>query len=270
MKKYDIAIAVNADNELKNAGISNADSIKCIKKAGFKKVFISWMNNTWGESQEKIYNIIKSHGLEIVFAHVGYRGVYDFNKIWEDDKEGDEIAKTLINDLKILKEHNINIAVIHTYHRKDIKVLEIGLKRWKKVVKEAEKLGIIVAIENLRHLNIIEYLIDNIKSENLRICYDAGHDHCNTNDSFNFEKYGNKIIATHIHDNDGERDSHFIPLHGDINWDKIMKNLKNSNKNLTLSAEVYYRLGYRICSSKKFYKTAYKSMKKLYKKYENF
>ena len=37
-KNYNIAIGINADKEMECAGISNEGSIKCIKKAGFKKV----------------------------------------------------------------------------------------------------------------------------------------------------------------------------------------------------------------------------------------
>ena len=270
MKKYDIAIGVNADRELKCAGISNMESVKQIKKAGFKKVFITWMYNSWGETQEKIIAEVKRNKLEIVFAHVAYFGEYKLNTIWEDGKHGDKIADMLINDLKKLKNHGIKIAVVHPCERMKPDFTQIALNRWQKIVKSAEEIGITIAIENLRYLDVIDYLFDNIESDNLKICYDAGHNHCNSNDAFDFEKYNNKIVATHIHDNDGEKDLHLIPFHGNIDWNVVLNNLKKHNKNLTLSSEIYYRLGYKICSSKKFYKQTYKAMKKLYKNYENF
>lgn len=269
MKNYNIAISVNADKEMECAGVSNEESVYKIKKAGFKKVFISWMYDSWGESQEKIYKLIKDNGLEIVFAHVGYRGVYDFNKIWQEGKGGDDVVKTLIKDLQELKNHDINIAVVHPNNTAKVEVSEIGLKRWKKIVKQAEKIGITVAIENLRYLNIVEFLIENIKSPNLRVCYDAGHDHCHSKDGFNFEKFKDMIVATHIHDNNGEQDYHLNPYHGNINWCKVMKNLKENNFEVTLSAELYYRFGYKICSSRKYYKDVFKVMKNLYEIYKS-
>jgi len=268
MKKYNIAIGVNADKEMQCAGISNEESIKQIKKAGFRKVFISWIYNSWGEEQERIYNLIKANGLEIIFAHVGYKDFYIFNKLWDEGEEGDKLVDSLVKDLEILKNHNINSAVVHLHTNDRVVISEIGLIRWKKIIKEAERIGIVVAIENLRYVDLLEYLIDNIPSENLKICYDAGHDHCHSKDTFNFEMYGEKIVLNHLHDNDGTKDLHLIPYHGDIDWDRTLKNLKNCNKNLTLTAEVYYRFGYKICSPRKFYKQVFKTMKKLYKKYQ--
>ena len=269
MKNYDIAIGVNADKEMKCAGVSNEESIKYIKKAGFKKVFISWVYDSWGENQERIYRLIKENNLQIVFAHVGYKGLYDFNKIWLSGKDGDEIVKTLIKDLQILKNHNINIAVVHPNNREKVKLTNLGLKRWGKIIKEAEKIGITIAIENLRYLDVVDFLIDNIKSPNLKVCYDAGHDHCHSKDSFNFQKFKDLIVATHIHDNNDEQDLHLIPFHGNINWKEILQKLKENNKEVTLSGEIYYRLGYKLSKPMKFYKQSYKVMKRLYDMYKS-
>lgn len=268
MKNYNIAIGVNADKELKCAGVGNEESIKYIKKAGFKKVFFSWVYDTWGESQEYIYNLIKQNNLEIVFAHVGYRGTYDFNKVWLEGKDGDKIVNNLIKDLQILKDHNINIAVVHPSNTIEVDISEIGLKRWKKIIKHAEKIGITIAIENLRYIKFVEFLIDNIKSPNLKVCYDSGHAHCHTKGKFDFEKFKDLIVATHIHDNNNEQDLHLIPFHGNINWKEVLHKLKENNKEVTLSAEIYYRLGYKLCKPIKFYKHICKVMKNMYKMYQ--
>lgn len=56
------------------------------------------------------------------------------------------------------------------------------------------------------------------------ICLDTGHLHMRGGDIPAFiRKAGDKLIATHIADNDGKSDQHFLPGFGTINWEEVMK-----------------------------------------------
>lgn len=269
--KYDVAMTAGCDSTMEfNTKITDLEALKFIKRAGFSKVFLSWKTDGWSAKCEVILNEARKLGLEVVFAHLGYRKSRAVAEIWKEGKIGDEVINGFIEDLRKLKEHNINLAVVHVSKSNENPILsEIGIKRWKKVVKEAEKLDITLALENTVWPGVLEYIFENIKSNKLKICYDSGHDHKYFKDSFDFKYFKDKIVATHIHDNDSQFDHHCLPFDGDINWKEKISQLKKAKYNNTLSCEAVYWNGYRIAKPSKFYKEAYKRLVKLRKELDS-
>ena len=265
----DIAIAVNCDVNRPWEGPSNEECVKCLKKAGFKKVFLSWVFDGWGKNQEDMISLLRKNNIEIIFAHIGYKGNHYIDQIWEKGKAGDDFVKCIIEDIKQLTKHNIKIGVIHTSSAPIPNLCELGIKRWKKIVKAAEEYGFVLATENLKDKSVLNYIFENIKSPNLKICYDIGHDLCNFNGEFNLEDYHDMVVATHIHDNDGTQDLHFLPFHGVLKWKEMLKKLKNSGFTGTLTSESFCRFAYNIVDAKKFYKKAYEAMTKVDEIYRN-
>lgn len=55
--------------------------------------------------------------------------------------------------------------------------------------------------------------------DNLGVCLDTGHANVNGISSGQFiRELGDRLIATHIHDNDGRSDLHLLPYMGNIDW----------------------------------------------------
>ena len=261
-----LAMVVGCDEKPFNQKITDEESLRLIKKAGFSKVFLSWNTNGWGETQENIYKLCKALNLKIVFAHLGYRGTHLISNIWKNTSDGDRLVDYIIKDIKELAYHNIKIAVMHTSKSSEEPILcEIGIERFKKIVKACEKYKVTLALENTKWSGTLEYIFDNIQSEYLRVCYDCGHDHLHFKDSFNFDRFKGKIVATHIHDNDQRDDQHLLPFDGNINWNSIIEKLKDADYVNELTCESNYRYGYQIAKPFKFYKEAYKRLEILNK-----
>ena len=87
-------VAVLVSNFNKN--VASYETIDAIKESGFKKVFIQWYKRDIIPSEEEQLKYIKSLGLEIIFAHLGYRGI---NNIWEFNEEGDLLVNKYKKDL---------------------------------------------------------------------------------------------------------------------------------------------------------------------------
>ena len=84
------------------------------------------------------------------------------------------------------------------------------------------------------------------------------------NDKFNFERFKNKILAVHIHDNFGEHDEHLLPFDGTNNYEKVMTKLKENNYDSPITLELCYRKEYKEKYSLiEFYNEAYKRGTKL-------
>jgi sugar phosphate isomerase/epimerase len=62
---------------------------------------------------------------------------------------------------------------------------------------------------------------------NLNYCFDIGHAHMTKGVAAEFELMKDRIRSTHIHDNDGQSDSHLFPGQGTIDWKHAMGLLRS-------------------------------------------
>lgn len=246
----EIAVVINNDNE----NVTPFETIDAIKKAGFKNVFIQWYDKDEKAQQEQLH-YIKKLGLKVIFAHLGYQNI---NSIWEKGQEGENLVIRYQKDIKICKENNIPMVVMHlTSKSKAPMYNEIGLHRIKKIVDYAKKLDVKVAFENTKIKGYLEYVISNINNDTVGICYDAGHCHVHFNDEFNYELFNNRIFTVHLHDNDKTDDLHLLPFDGTIDWKYVMNKLKECNYNGPITMELCYRYDYLNISLDEFYKIGY-------------
>ena len=145
---------------------------------------------------------------------------------------------------------------------------EKGLQRIQEIVDFAKKLNIKVAFENTKIKGYLEYVMQNIKNDNVGICYDAGHCHAHFNDEFNYDLFKNKIFAVHLHDNDKSSDQHLIPFDGTIDWEHVISKLKECNYKGPVTLEISYRNDYLKTQVEDFYKKGYETAEHLNKMFE--
>lgn len=247
----DIIQCVQNDN--KNVNVK--DTILAIKKAGFDGVFIQWYNKAWDFTQQEQLDMCRSLGLKIPFVHLGYKGI---NNLWLDNIDGRNLMTSYKNDLKICSQNNIDMVVMHlTSKNVAPEPNVIGLNRLKELAEYGKELNIKIAFENTKIFGYLEYVIDNLKTDNVGICLDTGHCHCHFDDRFSWPKFKNKIFAVHFHDNDKSDDLHLLPFDGDINWKEYVKNLKDAKYKNDVTLESCYRYDYLNISLEDFYKESY-------------
>lgn len=255
----------------KNEQVTPLETINAIKKNNFKNVFIQWYNKKWEYSQSEQLEDSRKLGLNVIFAHLGYDKI---NSIWLEGEEGNRVAQEYKNDILICKNNNIDLVIMHLCTKKNPpQYNELGLNRIKDIVKFAKELGVKIAFENTRTPGYLEYVLGNIKEDNVGICFDIGHYHTHFKDKFNFELFKNRIFAVHLHDNNGTGiDQHLLPFDGNINWDFTIKKLVECNYNGPITMESCYRYEYLNISIDEFYKEAYKrgiEIARMFEKYDN-
>ena len=146
---------------------------------------------------------------------------------------------------------------------------EVGLNRIRKITEYEKEMNMKVAFENTKIKGYLEYVLDNIKDDNVGICFDAGHYHVHFDDEFNFELFKNRIFAVHLHDNDKSDDLHLLPFDGTIDWEYVINKLKDCNYNGPITMELCYRYDYLNMSLDSFYKKGYEVGKKLQEMFED-
>ena len=263
MNNREIAVVVNNANK----GVSAIETIDAIKNAGFKNVFIQWYNSNWNPTQEEQLKYIREKGLNVIFAHLGYKRI---NDLWIENEDGDILVDTYKNDIRTCKDNDIPMVIMHLTSKNSAqRCNKIGLERLRRIVDYANSLNIKVAFENTKIKGYLDYVIENISNDNVGICFDSGHYHAFFDDELDFDKFKNRIFAVHLHDNDKSGDLHLIPFDGTLNWKKVIKNLKESNYNGPITLELCYRYEYLKMGIENFYKKGYEVGKKLKEMFEN-
>ena len=257
MSDREIAVVVSNDNK----NVSVIETINAIKNAGFKNVFIQWYNKDWTITQEEQLKYIRKKGLNVIFAHLGYQNI---NDLWLECDTGNKLVDRYKNDIKICKENNIPMVVMHLTSKSEApKYNENGLKRLKEIIDYAQELNIKVAFENTKIKGYLDYVIENIDNKNVGICFDSGHYHVHFDDDLDFTKFKDRIFAVHLHDNDKSDDLHLIPFDGTLDWKDTIRNLKKCNYSGPITIELCYRYDYLNISIDNFYKKGYEIGEKL-------
>lgn len=259
----EIAVAIQNENEK----VDIKQTINSINNTGFKNVFVQWYDEKWDYGQEEQVQICKKLGFNIIFAHLGYQNI---NSIWEEGIEGDKLIQRYQEDIKNCKQNGIPMVVMHLTSKKQAPMYsEIGLNRIRKITEYAKELNIKVAFENTKIKGYLEYVLENIKDENVGICFDSGHYHVHFDDEFNFEFFKDRIFAVHLHDNDKSDDLHLLPFDGTIDWKQVIIKLKECNYNGPITMELCYRYDYLNMPLDDFYKKGYAIGIKLAEMFEN-
>lgn len=236
-------LGINSNNE---CGKSARDVFNNIKTAGFTDVMISFKAN---EIEETILQA-KESGLNIPFVHFITKHA---NDLWAKGESNIRYINEVIEQIKICGKYNIPVAVMHGTvggaSELALPPSKHGVESMLKILKVAEECNVKIALENLDKPNFEQftYLLDNINSKWLGLCYDAGHHNLYAPEVDILEKYGDRILAVHLHDNlmdweygyDYTRDLHYLPFDGKVDFEKVCKNLAKTGYDSTIMLEVH-------------------------------
>lgn len=224
-------------------GESFKEGVSATARAGFDACFTGW--NATVNTAERA-SIIRKSGLIYQSIHA------PFNKaaaLWEDNAEGDEFLALLTRCLHDCAENDVPIMIVHPIIGMDKHTPnEIGIERFGKLVREAERVGVKIAFENLEGIEYLKAIIAAYNSSPaVGYCWDTGHEMC-----YNYSQdvpllFGKKLIATHLNDNFGmtdpavmtwHDDAHMMPYDGQADWHGIAERLCRSDYHDILTFEL--------------------------------
>ncbi len=134
-------------------------------------------------------------------------------------------------------------------------LFEYNMEFYSRLIPYCEEYGINIALENMwQHTGFINHstcskpeefikYIDTLNNPCFVACLDIGHSALVREDTANFIKALGKdrLKCLHVHDVDGENDSHTLPFYGNIMWDKVISALKEIDYtgDLTFEADCF-------------------------------
>ena len=152
-------------------------------------------------------------------------------------------------------------------------ISDLGLSRYDELVFYAAEKGVQVAFENLRCVGNLAYFTDRYeKLDNVRFCYDLGHEHCYTVTVKWMDVFRDKLICTHIHDNlgrgeieDADPDLHYLPFDGTLDYKKMIAKLDEHGYEGSLMLEVFNttKPEYQELTPEEFVTTCYERLQKI-------
>lgn len=224
--------------------VEPAKSLKVLNDLGFKYLELSYENfiatkASLSDSWKEIRDNVSKLNLSIIQIHAPYEASKFKNYNRDEIKKS---LKILEPWFKVASELN-SVVVIHPAiitpqtnektQRYAEKLEDLNIDFFNEISKLAEDLGIYIAIENRVERvfgNTVEDLISIIKSVNsksLGICIDVGHLIASELDVIeSIKRSRNYLIALHLHDNNGFFDQHFPPMTGVLNWESLIRTLK--------------------------------------------
>lgn len=254
-------------------GAPYLNKLKHIKRTGFNNIMLDHYHNLENE-------IIAAQniGLEVESVHIDSRNV---NCMWQNKNSASMFIKKLSDEFTVLKRNGVKTAIIHPgqnnhdFSNSAKQPTALALTNWLELIEQAEKHGILVAMENtdLIHLPHLFVILDNIKSANLKFCYDSGHHQLFYPNLDIIKRYQNILHAVHLHDNNLEYpqktgwsgDLHMVPFDGKINFTKIAEQIANSKYSGSTMLETSHTTSqaYNNLSPYAYLEHAYQAGKKL-------
>jgi sugar phosphate isomerase/epimerase len=215
-----------------------------IKKAGFDATG-GWLGPEeelikFGQT-ERMPGLIREKGLFLDYVHAPDAGC---NGLWSDSSwRREEVQKQLREHISYCAKHTIPRLVIHLTASKGDQpenYNDHGLRLMRDLVKSAEDAGVTIAVENTQKPEFVDVIFSEISSPFLGFCYDTSHDFLySANPGALLSKWGHLLSVTHIGDNDGIVDRHWLPRKGILPWDMVRQHFPVATYEGFLNLEVF-------------------------------
>ena len=193
----------------------------------------------WQEWADKVEAEAKRLGLTFVQSHGS-------NMCMPGNPDYDDRRELIRREMHICKQLGIPNIVVHAVYKPNgtrEAFIDTNTRLYRDLLKIADETGVAVLTENTCDTNCPSYYLfeaDDFHALDLAIgnhplfgiCWDVGHAHIQGVDQYKeLTRLGNRLMAVHIHDNIGKRNSpsfmdmHMQPYTGSCGYDAIVKAL---------------------------------------------
>jgi sugar phosphate isomerase/epimerase len=230
---------------------------RLIKEAGFDGVLLWWSEYLDRNDYRNGPQIVREAGLFIENIHTPFQIQ---NNLWLDNLDGEASIDCYLQCVADCAEFEIPTMVVHLPDE-DNPYNALGLDRIKRITEKAEQLGVNVALENIRNLANLSYVLEEVDSTRIGFCYDCAHHyrHYPCNDLLSM--YGSRLMALHLHDYYGKA-VHRLPYDGTIDWSTTMKKIAETDYSGATAIEAM-NWDYKDLSAEEFLHKAFERAKRL-------
>ena len=216
-----------------------------LSESGFSAVSPVFSNEL---NLDLISNYVQKNNMRIQSLHAPHDGhIHLWNS---NDPLSLKFQKNITDCIDGCADFQIPVMVMHGWQGLDYTFPNepLDFSVFDRIVDYAGIKGVSIAFENLEGEEYLEALMNRYRDCSfVGYCWDSGHDHCYPHKLNFLDKFGNRLIMTHINDNLGLRDTdgtpsakddlHFLPFDGNIDWRNNLNRLKKLPKQRILNFE---------------------------------
>jgi sugar phosphate isomerase/epimerase len=177
---------------------------------------------------------LKEYGLQVLNLHASAGREKRWDSLIEYERQaGVELVR---NRLEMAARLEADVVILHAEAPYPLESQKRSLGELQAL---SRLLGVRIAVENLSGLTFqrLDELLAIFPADFLGICYDTGHGNMLAGGLDHLERMKERLIAVHIHDNDGNGDQHKLPFTGTVDWGRFMRILKASVYDKPLNLE---------------------------------
>jgi sugar phosphate isomerase/epimerase len=237
--------------------------IKQAAKFGFNTLF----TNTPDErGLHIIANTLAANGMRYETIHAPFSHI---NDMWLDGEDGDAMLREMTVAVDRCRTAGVPILVVHlSSGNTPPPISDVGFIRYTCLVEYAAQKGIKIAFENQRKPDRLAWAFEKFgRMPHVGFCFDCGHENCFTPGVQFLPLYGDRLLCTHIHDNDcvREHDLHMLPFDGRSDFGRVTRQLRESGYKGPLTLEIHTQNSdkYNFMTLQAFLERAAMSIKRL-------
>ena len=223
-------------------GLTAEEQIKLYRNAGFDGIFFACEA---GEDISATVRAAEKHGTDIGSLHAPFMRC---DAVWHESEQTEAAVDELLYTVRACAEFGIPVAVMHAFIGFDRhEPTESGIRNFERVVGEAERHGVKIALENTEGEEYLDALMEHFKdSPAVGFCYDTGHGICYNPTRDYLSEYGDRLAYVHANDNLGVcgdgitwlDDLHLLPYDGVCDFDAVARKLGELGFTHTLTFEL--------------------------------
>ena len=214
-------------------------------RAGFSAV-----SPVWGQELARIADCVRAHSMTVQSLHAPPKGMA---ALWELDRpESAGLQQEMLASIDACARFHIPTLVVHGWqgHGYVFPDTPLDFTFWDSFVARAEDRGVSVAFENLEGEEYLAALLARYRDrDHIGFCWDTGHDRCYPHTMDFLERYGDRLMMTHINDNWGVRgdiytsmdDLHLQPFDGNTDWPAQLGRMAATRRQQILNFELKTR-----------------------------
>ena len=218
-------------------GVDTEAYIKKLHEVGFNAVL-----SDVPELHElgRITELLAANGMRYEMIHAPFGHI---NDIWLPGEGGDGMLAEMLTAVERAAMANCPTVVVHlTSGENPPTITDIGRARYEILVEYAARKNVKIAFENQRKLAGLAWAMENFAhAPNVGFCWDCGHEGCFGAGREHMPLFGDRLICTHLHDNDcvAGGDQHKLPFDGKLDFGRVARQLRESGYRGTLTLEAF-------------------------------
>lgn len=228
-----------------------------IKEAGFDGVLMWWSDLLNRPDYRSAPQTAREAGLFVENIHAPFQIQAHLPL---DNLDGEACLQCYLQCIADCAEFDIPTVVIHLPDDDEQPCNALMLDRVREMGEKAERLGVHVALENVRNLRNLTSIMEQADFPSIGFCYDCSHHYHYYPEVDFLAQYGSRMVALHLHDY--IESAHLLPFDGVIDWPTAMKRIEKAGYRGPTALEPM-TWGYEDVPIKTFLSNAFEKAKRL-------